>query len=75
MPQEPTITWQLPLNQANIILNVLGKQPFETVADLIMDLRQQAGTQLQRLQQQQPPLPPITSPVQGDGVRADRAAA
>jgi hypothetical protein len=47
---DPTITWELPMSQANVVLGVLGKQPFEQVADLIVLLRQQAGEQIQRLQ-------------------------
>jgi hypothetical protein len=49
---DPEITWTLSMTQANIILNVLGKQPFESVADLIMDLRNQAQAQIQLYQQQ-----------------------
>jgi hypothetical protein len=52
MPQSPTISWELPLESANVVLAILGKQPFEQVADLIMELRNQAGRQLQALQQQ-----------------------
>jgi hypothetical protein len=54
MPQSPNITWELPIEQANVVLSILGKQPFETVADLIMELRNQAGRQLQALQQPGP---------------------
>lgn len=50
---EPEITWTLPLEKANVVLMLIGKQPFEQVADLIMDLRNQAQAQLQSFQQQQ----------------------
>ena len=38
--------------QANMVLSIIAKQPFEQVADLIMELRQQAQQQLQQFQQQ-----------------------
>lgn len=51
----PTIPLQLPLDQVNSILSVLGKQPFDTVADLIIDLRQQTGQAIEAYQRQQGP--------------------
>jgi hypothetical protein len=51
-PPEPEITWTLPMAQANMVLAIIGKQPFETVADLIMELRNQATAQIQLYQQQ-----------------------
>jgi GAF domain-containing protein len=49
----PEITLVLDLNRVNQIMMFLGKQPFEVVADLIVDIRNQAGTQIQLAQQQQ----------------------
>jgi hypothetical protein len=55
-PNEPEITWTLPMDQANTILSVLAQQPFERVAELIVELRNQAQAQIQLYQQQhQPP--------------------
>jgi hypothetical protein len=51
-PPEPEITWTLPLPQANMLLAIVGKQPFEQVADLIIELRNQATAQIQLYQQQ-----------------------
>lgn len=42
----PKFTLTLDLNQINIILAGLGKMPFETVADLVNDLRNQALKQM-----------------------------
>lgn len=41
------ITLKVTVEQANIILASLAKQPFETVADVIGSIRQQAQEQLQ----------------------------
>lgn len=49
---EPEITWTIHMDQANTILSVLAQQPFERVAELIVDLRNQAQAQLQSFQQQ-----------------------
>lgn len=49
----PEITWTVPIQQANIILQVLGRQPHDEVAQLIAFLRRQADAQIQMLQQQQ----------------------
>jgi hypothetical protein len=43
------------MDQANTILSVLAQQPFERVADLIVELRNQAQAQIQLYQQQQQP--------------------
>lgn len=43
---------KLSLDQVNIILAALGKQPFETVAPLIDSIRQQAQPQLQATEAQ-----------------------
>lgn len=42
--------FKLSLNEANLILAALGKAPFEQVASLIANLRQQAEPQLGRVQ-------------------------
>ena len=44
-PQKITI--ELTVDQANVVLAALAKLPFETVADLIVLIRQQAQEQLQ----------------------------
>ena len=54
-PNEPEITWTLGMEQANVVLSVLAQQPFERVADLIVELRNQAQAQIQLYQQQQQP--------------------
>lgn len=41
-----TIELKLPLNAVNYIMGVLGKQPFEQVADLVQAIREQAIPQL-----------------------------
>lgn len=46
-PQKITI--ELTVDQANVVLAALAKLPFETVADLIVAIRQQAQEQLQGL--------------------------
>jgi hypothetical protein len=48
------LTLKFSLEQVNIILAALGKQPFETVAPLIDSIRGQAQPQLQA-QEEQPP--------------------
>lgn len=47
-PQQQTPFVQLSVNvkEVEIILGVLGKQPFEQVADLFMNIRQQTMSQL-----------------------------
>jgi hypothetical protein len=40
------LTFTLTLDQTNVILAALGKQPFETVAPIVDTLRQQAQPQL-----------------------------
>jgi hypothetical protein len=51
-PSEPEITWTLPLAQANMVLGYLGEQKFRDVADIIIELRNQAQAQIQLFQQQ-----------------------
>jgi hypothetical protein len=41
-----TIELKLPLPAVNYIVGLLGKQPFEQVADLIQGIREQAMPQL-----------------------------
>ena len=40
------LTFPITLDQTNVILAALGKQPFETVAPVIDTIRQQAQPQL-----------------------------
>lgn len=40
------LNFELTLEEANIILNSLGKQPYEAVAPIIAKLQQQAQPQL-----------------------------
>jgi len=65
----PEITLVLDLNRVNQIMQFLGTHPFEKVADLIVDIRNQAGTQLQLAQQQQA----VAMRRQSDGLRQDAA--
>lgn len=44
--QNVTIELKLPLQAVNYIMALLGKQPFEQVADLIQGIREQAVPQL-----------------------------
>lgn len=44
--------FKLSLEEANLILSALGKAPFEQVAGLIGNIRQQAEPQLARVQQE-----------------------
>lgn len=54
MPKtEQMITWIVPVEQANVILSIIAKQPYEMVAPLIDDLQTQARSQLP----QQPNMP------------------
>lgn len=48
--QQPEITWTVSMDKANMILSIIAKQPFEVVADLIVELRNQAQSQLQMQQ-------------------------
>lgn len=41
------ITFELSIEDTNIVLNALAKQPFEIVAKLINELQQTASAQLQ----------------------------
>ena len=43
-------TFELTLDETNLILSALAKAPFEQVAGLIGNLREQAGPQLERVQ-------------------------
>ena len=67
-PTEPEITWTLSMTQANVVLSIIGKQPFEQIADLIIELRNQAQQQLQAYQQQNPQMPQMDAnkPSNGD---------
>lgn len=48
----PTLTINLTVEEINLLLLALAKLPFENVADLIMNIKQQAQAQLE------PPAPP-----------------
>lgn len=41
------------LEETNLILGALGKQPFEVVANLIGNIREQATPQIERVQAEQ----------------------
>ena len=43
---QKSITFQVNLDEANLIFKALGKQPFETVYELIGKLNDQANSQL-----------------------------
>jgi len=45
--EDKTLTLNLTLDQTNVVIAALAKQPFEAVADLIGLIRQQAMDQLQ----------------------------
>ena len=44
------LKFELTLNEANLILGSLGKQPFDSVATLITKIQQQAQPQLPALE-------------------------
>lgn len=44
------LKFELTLNEANIVLGSLGKQPFDAVASLITKIQQQAQPQLPALE-------------------------
>jgi hypothetical protein len=48
-----TINWEVSIDQANVVLMILGKQPYEQVSDLIGFLRDQASRQVEAIQAQQ----------------------
>lgn len=50
-PNAVLFTFQMNLEQVNIILESLGKQPYERVADLVNGLRNGALQQLQAAEQ------------------------
>jgi hypothetical protein len=53
------ITLSLNQEQVEFMLNILGQQPFNKVANLIVDLRNQAVRQVQQQQQEaHPPMMP-----------------
>ena len=43
---DPVIKLELPLPALNYIMQCLGKQPYEQVADLVLKIREQALPQL-----------------------------
>jgi len=49
----PDITLTMPLDDLNKALGLLGTHPFNDVADLIFDWRNQTSQQIQQLQQRQ----------------------
>ena len=53
MPSSPELMLSLPIEQVNTILMYLGKQEFDKVADLIMNIRMQAQKQVQDWQEDQ----------------------
>ncbi len=60
MKQQPIeINITMPIDALNKTLMLLGSHPFNEVADIIVDMRNQAQEQIQRLQQ--PRLPPSES--------------
>lgn len=44
--EQKELTFTLSVEDANVILNALAKQPFEVVAPIIATLREQAAPQL-----------------------------
>lgn len=50
-------TFELTLDEANLVLAALGKAPFEQVAGLIGKLKEQAQPQLERVQAEQAAAP------------------
>lgn len=44
--------FELSLDEANFILGLLGKQPYDQVAPLILKIKQQADPQIERVQKE-----------------------
>lgn len=53
MPETPTITFSMAFENAQAVLTIIGDQPFNKVAPLLMELRAQMERQVQTWQQQQ----------------------
>ena len=51
--------FEFTIEEVNLIMNSLGRMPYEAVYQLIDNVRQQAGPQLQ---QTPPPQSPVTAP-------------
>jgi hypothetical protein len=51
--QQNTITWEVSIDQVNVVLMLLGKNPYEQVHELIGFLRDQASRQVEAIQAQQ----------------------
>ena len=51
---EPVIKLELTLNEANTILRVLGKHPFDEVVELIQKIKMQGEASIAALQAEQP---------------------
>lgn len=68
-PNEPDITWTIPLPVANQILAWLADQKFREVADVLIELRTQAQKQIEAFQQQmqQPEVMPPAQPHKPNG--------
>ena len=47
------IKLDLTIDEVNVVLASLGKQPFEAVAGVIQKIQQQAGPQVQEISEQQ----------------------
>jgi len=47
------IKLDLTIDEVNVVLASLGKQPFEAVAGVIQKIQQQAGPQVQEITEQQ----------------------
>lgn len=47
-----TLKFELTIDETNVVMTALGRMPYESVFNLVQKLQQQAGPQLQTLQQQ-----------------------
>ena len=45
----PILKLEMPLNDINIIMGALAQMPYVQVADIIVDIREQVGPQLEAL--------------------------
>ena len=49
----PMIALEMPLDAFNKVQGILAKRPFEEVADLVLNFRNQVGVQVERIAAQQ----------------------
>ena len=51
--EQTTLTFELNIQEANVVITALSKLPYEQVADLIMKVRNQGAEQVEALNKQE----------------------